>query len=165
MGQPAQRSNKLYRKVTHRYRPNLFPRQRPTAKTRPDQAALTASAEARGTTHRARPRSSSSTDSTRSTHFTLTQRHRWKETDGKVCRACSSKEQKIPVRRVTPIVISHFVFVFCLGSSSASSTLLVSSTFSTWTHQIRIHSKPGKLPMRELIEFFSSDLCFSVMFV
>ena len=27
----------------------------------------------------------SSTDSTRSTHFTLTQRHRWKETDGKVC--------------------------------------------------------------------------------
>jgi len=27
----------------------------------------------------------SSTDSTRSTHFTLSQWHRWKETDGKVC--------------------------------------------------------------------------------
>jgi len=52
-------SNKLYRKVKHRYRPNLFPRQRPTAKARPDQAALAASAEARGATHRARPRSPS----------------------------------------------------------------------------------------------------------
>jgi len=46
-------NNKLYRKVKHRYRPNLFPRQRPTAKARPDQAALAASAEARGATHRA----------------------------------------------------------------------------------------------------------------
>jgi len=52
-------SNKLYRKVKHRYRPNLSPRQRPTAKTRHDQAALAASAEARGATHRARPRSPS----------------------------------------------------------------------------------------------------------
>jgi len=76
-------SNKLYRKVKHRYRPNLSPRQRPTAKARLDQAALAASAEARGATHRARP--PSSTDSTRSTHFTLPQWHRWKETDGKVC--------------------------------------------------------------------------------
>jgi len=50
-------SNKLYRKVKHRYRPNLSPRQRPTAKARHDQAALAASAEARGATHRARPRS------------------------------------------------------------------------------------------------------------
>jgi len=49
-------SNKLYRKVKHRYRPNLSPRQRPTAKARHDQAALAASAEARGATHRARPR-------------------------------------------------------------------------------------------------------------
>ena len=48
-------SNKLYRKVKHRYRPNLSPRQRPTAKSRHDQAALAASAEARGATHRARP--------------------------------------------------------------------------------------------------------------
>jgi len=47
-------SNKLYRKVKHRYRPNLSPRQRPTAKARHDQAALAASAEARGATHRAR---------------------------------------------------------------------------------------------------------------
>jgi len=31
------------------------------------------------------PSTASETDSTRSTHFTLTQRHRWKETDGKVC--------------------------------------------------------------------------------
>jgi len=54
------KSNKLYRKVKHRYRPNLSPRQRPTAKARPDQAALAASAEARGATHRARPRSPSS---------------------------------------------------------------------------------------------------------
>jgi len=46
-------SNKLYRKVKPRYRPNLSPRQRPTAKSRHDQAALAASAEARGTTHRA----------------------------------------------------------------------------------------------------------------
>jgi len=53
-------SNKLYRKVKHRYRPNLSPRQRPTAKARHDQAALAASAEARGATHRARPRSPSS---------------------------------------------------------------------------------------------------------
>jgi len=52
-------SNKLYRKVKHRYRPNLSPRQRPTAKSRHDQAALAASAEARGATHRARPRSPS----------------------------------------------------------------------------------------------------------
>jgi len=52
-------SNKLYRKVKHRYRPNLSPRQRPTAKARHDQAALAASAEARGATHRARPRSPS----------------------------------------------------------------------------------------------------------
>jgi len=50
-------SNKLYRKVKHRYRPNLSPRQRPTAKARLEQAALAASAEARGATHRARPRS------------------------------------------------------------------------------------------------------------
>jgi len=50
-------SNKLYRKVKHRYRPNLSPRQRPTAKVRHDQAVLAASAEARGATHRARPRS------------------------------------------------------------------------------------------------------------
>jgi len=50
-------SNKLYRKVKHRYRPNLSPRQRPTAESRHDQAALAASAEARGATHRARPRS------------------------------------------------------------------------------------------------------------
>jgi len=64
-------SNKLYHKVKHRYRPNLSPRQRPTAKSRHDQAALAASAEARGATHRARPRSPS-----RSTHFTVTQRHR-----------------------------------------------------------------------------------------
>jgi len=56
MGQPTQ-SNKLYRKVKHRYRPNMSPRQRPTAKARHDQAALAASAEARGATHRARPRS------------------------------------------------------------------------------------------------------------
>ena len=49
-------SNKLYRKVKHRYRPNRSPRQRPTAKARHDQAALAASAEARGATHRARPR-------------------------------------------------------------------------------------------------------------
>jgi len=48
-------SNKLYRKVKHRYRPNLTPRQRPTAKARLEQAALAASAEARGATHRARP--------------------------------------------------------------------------------------------------------------
>ena len=47
-------SNKLYRKVKHRYRPNLTPRQRPTAKARHDQAALAVSAEARGATHRAR---------------------------------------------------------------------------------------------------------------
>jgi len=53
--------NKLYRKVKHRYRPNLSPRQRPTAKSRHDQAALAASAEARGATHRARPRSPSHT--------------------------------------------------------------------------------------------------------
>ena len=52
-------SNKLYRKVKHRYRPHLSPRQRPTAKARLDQAALAASAEARGATHRARPRSPS----------------------------------------------------------------------------------------------------------
>jgi len=52
-------SNKLYRKVKHRYRPNLPPRQRPTAKARHDQAALAASAEVRGATHRARPRSHS----------------------------------------------------------------------------------------------------------
>jgi len=52
-------SNKLYRKVKHRYRPNLSPRQRPTAKARLDQAALAASAEARGATHQARPRSPS----------------------------------------------------------------------------------------------------------
>ena len=52
-------SNKLYRKVKHRYRPNIYPRQRPTAKARHDQAALAASAEARGATHRARPRSPS----------------------------------------------------------------------------------------------------------
>jgi len=50
-------SNKLYRRVKHRYRPNLSPRQRPTAKARDDQAALAVSAEARGATHRARPRS------------------------------------------------------------------------------------------------------------
>jgi len=49
-------SNKLFRKVKHRYRPNISPRQRPTAKARLDQAALAASAEARGATHRARPR-------------------------------------------------------------------------------------------------------------
>jgi len=54
-------SNKLYRKVKHRYRPNLSPRQRPTAKARHDQTALAASAEARGATHRARPRSPSRT--------------------------------------------------------------------------------------------------------
>ena len=52
-------SNKVYRKVKHRYRPNLSPRQRPTAKSRHDQEALAASAEARGATHRARPRSPS----------------------------------------------------------------------------------------------------------
>jgi len=52
-------SNKLYRKVKHRYRPNLSPRQRPTAKARHDQAAPAASAEAQGATHRARPRSPS----------------------------------------------------------------------------------------------------------
>ena len=52
-------SNKLYRKVKHRYRPNLSPCQRPTAEARHDQAALAASAEARGATHRARPRSPS----------------------------------------------------------------------------------------------------------
>jgi len=39
-------SNKLYRKVKHRYRPNLSPRQRPTAKSRHYQAALAASAGA-----------------------------------------------------------------------------------------------------------------------
>jgi len=61
-------SNKLHRKVKHRYRPNLSPRQRPTAKSRHGQAALAASAETRGATHRARPRSPS--------RFTLTQRHR-----------------------------------------------------------------------------------------
>jgi len=49
-------SNKLYRKVKYRYHTNLYPRQRPTAKSRHDQAALAASAEARGATHRARPR-------------------------------------------------------------------------------------------------------------
>jgi len=54
---PHRGYNKLYRKVKHRYRPNLSPRQRPTAKARHDQAALAASAEARGATHRARPRS------------------------------------------------------------------------------------------------------------
>ena len=53
-------SNKLYCKVKHRYRPNLSPRQRPTAKARHAQAALAASAEARGATHRARPGSPSS---------------------------------------------------------------------------------------------------------
>jgi len=52
-------SNELYRKVKHQYRPNLSLRQRPTAKSRHDQAALAASAEARGATHRARPRSPS----------------------------------------------------------------------------------------------------------
>jgi len=52
-------SNKLYHKDKHRHRPHLFPRQRPTAKSRHDQAALAASAEARGATHRARPRSPS----------------------------------------------------------------------------------------------------------
>ena len=52
-------SNKLYRKVKHRYRPNLSPRQRPTANSGHDQAALAASAEARGATHRARPPSPS----------------------------------------------------------------------------------------------------------
>ena len=50
MGQPTE-SNKLYRKLKHRYRPNLSPRQRPTAKARHDQAALAASEEARGATH------------------------------------------------------------------------------------------------------------------
>jgi len=50
-------SNKLYRKVKHRYHPNLSPRQRPMTKSRHDQAALAASAEARGATHRARHRS------------------------------------------------------------------------------------------------------------
>jgi len=54
-GSTHTKSNKLYRKVKHRYRPNLSPRQRPTAKSRHDQAALAASAEARGATHRARP--------------------------------------------------------------------------------------------------------------
>jgi len=54
-------SNKLYRKVKYRYRSNISPRQRPTAKARHDQAALAASAEARGATHRARPRSPSHT--------------------------------------------------------------------------------------------------------
>ena len=39
-------SNKLYRKVKHRYHPNLSPRQRPTAKARLEQAALAASAGA-----------------------------------------------------------------------------------------------------------------------
>jgi len=39
-------SNKLYRTVKHRYRPNLSPRQRPTAKARREQAALAASAGA-----------------------------------------------------------------------------------------------------------------------
>ena len=39
-------SNKLYRKVKHRYPPNLSPRQRPTAKARLEQAALAASAGA-----------------------------------------------------------------------------------------------------------------------
>ena len=52
-------TNKLYGKVKHRYRPNLSPRQRPTAKSRHDQAALAASAEARGATHRRWPRSPS----------------------------------------------------------------------------------------------------------
>jgi len=73
-GSTHTQSNKLYRKVKHRYRPNLSPRQRLTAKARHDQAALAASAEARGATQRARPRSP-----------TLTQRDRWKETDVKVC--------------------------------------------------------------------------------
>jgi len=59
-------SNKLYRKVKHRYRPNLSPRDSPLH-----------------TFTRA-----SSTGSTRSTHFTLTQRHRWKETDRKVWYMC-----------------------------------------------------------------------------
>ena len=39
-------SNKLYRKVKHCYRPNIYPRQRPTAKARLEQAALAASAGA-----------------------------------------------------------------------------------------------------------------------
>ena len=46
-------------RVNPRYRPHLSPRQRPMAKARLDQAALAASAEARGATHRARPRSPS----------------------------------------------------------------------------------------------------------
>jgi len=39
-------SNKLYRKVKHRYRPNLLHAKRPTAKARLEQAALAASAGA-----------------------------------------------------------------------------------------------------------------------
>jgi len=39
----------------------------------------------RGEPHTEHGLGASSTVSTRSTHFTLTQRHRWKETDGKVC--------------------------------------------------------------------------------
>ena len=69
-------SNKLYRKVKHRYRPNLSPRQRPTAKARHGQAALAALAEARGATHRARPRSPSR-DHPRVTGCVSSGRDRW----------------------------------------------------------------------------------------
>jgi len=54
MGQPTQRA------TNYTARSNIEPAQlvfTPTAKARPDQAALATSAEARGATHRARPQS------------------------------------------------------------------------------------------------------------
>jgi len=48
----------------------------PTAKARPDQAALATSAEARGATHRARPRSPSSCKKNHTTHLSTRTRPR-----------------------------------------------------------------------------------------
>jgi len=76
IGQPTQRATNYTARSNIDTAQFFSPRQRPTVKARHDQAALAASAEARGATHRARLRRASSTDSTRSTHFTLTQRYR-----------------------------------------------------------------------------------------
>ena len=76
--------NELYRKVKHRYRPNISPRQRPTAKARPDQAAFATSAEARGATHRARPRSPSRKVCSR-IPVTQPQEHEYRTPPGEPC--------------------------------------------------------------------------------
>ena len=89
-------SNKLYREVKHRYRPNLSPRQRPTAKSRHDQAALAASAEARGATHRARPRSPS-----RGLKVNLTFSH----------SRCEKVRERVPLGPVVGIDVSENVYI------------------------------------------------------